>query len=121
MHRIVRYEELASNAFSKTGDILKFLHMSFDKSVQLFLQNHTRPVDYYDPYDTHRDSKAMPNHWIKDMASNMSIIQDIQKACSGAMNLWGYKQFSEKELWTLGYYNGTMSTKSGVDLRLKRM
>lgn len=64
--RVLRYEELSLNPIEGTKDILQFYGLPFDRTVEDFLETHTR-MDYGGPSSTFRDSKAAPFHWIKDL------------------------------------------------------
>lgn len=64
--RVVRYEDLSLEPFEGTKDILQFYGLPFDRSVEDFLDSHTK-MDYGGVSSTFRDSKSAPFHWIKDL------------------------------------------------------
>lgn len=64
--KVVRYEDLSLEPFEGTKDILKFYGLPFDRTVEIFLDSHTK-IDYGGVSSTFRDSKSAPFHWIKDL------------------------------------------------------
>lgn len=64
--KVVRYEDLSLEPFQGAQDILKFYGLPFDRTVEIFLETHTK-MDYGGVSSTFRDSKSAPFHWLKDL------------------------------------------------------
>lgn len=87
--KAIRYEELSLNPYEMSQEILNFYGLPFDFKVQEFLNTHTKK-NIGDFSTTFRDSKWTPFHWIHDLTS--AEIMHIQKSCSKAMEMWGYRK-----------------------------
>ena len=72
-----------------TQDLLKFYGLTLGEEVREFLDTHTK-VESGNWRSTFRDSKLTPFHWIKDLS--FEDVENIQKSCGKAMELWGYKK-----------------------------
>lgn len=95
--KVIRYEDLSLNPFDMTKMILDFYGLPFHKRVQEFLDTHTNVAGNKHGMSTIRDSKAVPFSWIENLS--FQEIDDIQKKCTEAMNLWGYAtMLSEDEM-----------------------
>lgn len=68
-------------------DLFDFLGLYFHKTVEEFLDSHTK-INSGGVSSTFRDSKMAPFHWRRDL--NYTEIQWIEEHCEEAMKLWGY-------------------------------
>ena len=100
LHRVVRYEDLVKDYFTWTKKIFGFLGYVYTNETQKFLESHTAKSEA-DPYSTYRNSKSELTRWMRDMASNYSVIKNIQDSCQEAMRLWGYESVSEEDIMRL--------------------
>lgn len=65
--KIVRYEDFSVNPGQGTKDIFSFYGLPFEKTVENFLDLHTKNLQG-GPHSTFRDSKTVPFHWIGEMS-----------------------------------------------------
>ncbi|XP_033222948.1 carbohydrate sulfotransferase 4-like isoform X2 [Belonocnema kinseyi] len=87
--RIVRYEDLSVDPYEYVKDLYKFYGLDLHPNIKRYLDTHTK-TDYGAVSSTFRNSKAAPFHWRTDL--DFEEVQEIQDACSVAMQLWGYVQ-----------------------------
>lgn len=92
--KVIRYEELASNPYDVTRDVLAFYGLPFHDEVKRFLRDHTERSTG-GALSTYRDSKANAFSWRRN--TNFTYMNDIQSHCTEAMNLWGYRKFNNEE------------------------
>ena len=79
-----------------TEELLDFYGLSYGEEVRHFLDTHTRN-DSGTESSTYRDSKKTPFNWIKKLS--YENVENIQKSCKTAMELWGYKKmYSSSDL-----------------------
>nr|XP_024216815.1 carbohydrate sulfotransferase 4 isoform X2 [Halyomorpha halys] len=89
--KIVRYEDFSLDPYKGTEDLFKFLGINFGPEVKRFLDTHTKS-NAGGVSSTFRNSKSAPFHWRMDLS--FSEVQNIQRKCSSAMDLWGYTKAS---------------------------
>lgn len=97
---VVRYEQLALDPYGVSKEILKFYGLTYDAHIETFLNEHTKV--YKMQQWTSRNSKANAFKWIKD--SSYKNVAQIQKICSTAMELWGYKTINHESQLTGNFY-----------------
>jgi Sulfotransferase domain len=88
-HRVIRYEDLSLEPYKVVRNIFQFYGLPFDQRVTDFLDTHTN-ASTGNKFSTSRDSKSGAFKWTKDLSYNE--VNDIQKSCKIAMELWGYKE-----------------------------
>jgi len=92
--RVIRYEDFSSDPYLHTREVLDFFGLNFHSNVQNFLDTHTK-INYGGVSSTFRDTKTAPFQWMKKLSFEEA--QVIQKKCSKAMKLWGYKEAVSKD------------------------
>lgn len=98
---VVRYEDFASQVFQEAPKLFNFLQLPFHDQVKKFLKDHTKATKG-DAFSTYRHTKATVFRWTKDITWNQTQI--VQKDCSGAMKLWGYKFANTEEELKNNFY-----------------
>lgn len=91
--RVIRYEDFAANPEVHSKEILEFVNFQPHEKIENFLKSHTN-ANIGGVSSTFRDSKTAPYHWKKDLP--FEVIQTIQDKCQEALNLWGYRSYSNK-------------------------
>lgn len=92
--KAIRYEDISLDPFKITKEILNFYGLPFDADVEEFLDSHTR-INVGGVSSTFRDSKTAPFHWMRDLS--WYEINQIQKHCTKAMSVWGYRRADSED------------------------
>lgn len=103
--KVIRYEELSLDPFNVTEEILKFYGLPFDRRVVKYLESHTKQ-NIGHMYSTFRDSSSTPFRWLHNLT--YTEIDNIQRSCSEAMELWGYKEMEESDTGCINEFNPLM-------------
>ncbi|XP_076351063.1 carbohydrate sulfotransferase 4-like [Tachypleus tridentatus] len=86
---LIRYEDLALSPEKETRNILQHLGLSYLKSTQRFLKEHTHTNKIEtDAYSTRRNSSITAFQWLHRL--NPTQTQHIQESCADVFNHLGY-------------------------------
>uniref|UniRef100_A0A6A7FYK5 Carbohydrate sulfotransferase 1-like n=2 Tax=Hirondellea gigas TaxID=1518452 RepID=A0A6A7FYK5_9CRUS len=87
---LMRYEDLAKDAYNKSRNVLEFAGLSLHPDVMTYLDGHlSTNVDV--PWSTKHEPKATMSRWLKTM--NWSEVLRVQQSCSHYMRALGYRIF----------------------------
>lgn len=94
---VVRYEDFVENLEISPKQLFEFLNLPFEKETQEFLDKHTKHKGNteHEEYSTFRNSSEIPLHWLKELS--YQEIDEIQKVCTQAMQLYGYELVENEE------------------------
>nr|XP_045582065.1 carbohydrate sulfotransferase 3-like [Procambarus clarkii] len=104
---MVRYEDMGLKPEQKAQEIIKFLGLSYNKYIHVFVREHTTPSRRTkkkgDAYSTFRDSKATTFAWRG--ALNYTVVEAIQEVCKEPLQKLQLRIFQTEE----EYQNTTIS------------
>ena len=87
---LMRYEDLARDAYNKSKSVLEFAGLSLHQDVISYLDEHmSTNVDV--PWSTKHEPKAAMSRWLKTMP--WPEVLRVQKACAYFMKPLGYRIF----------------------------
>ena len=87
---LLRYEDLAKDAYNKSRNVLQFAGLSLQPEVVAYLDDHlSTNVDV--PWSTKHEPKAAMSKWMKTMT--WDEVLKVQGACASYMKLLGYRVF----------------------------
>ena len=96
---VVRYEDLGLKPEEKAKEIFKFLGLSYNKYVSMYVKEHTTPYKRNkkrkDAYGTFRDSKATIFAWRG--ALDYQSVADIQEQCEEPLQRLKLRMFSSED------------------------
>ncbi|XP_066522738.1 carbohydrate sulfotransferase 3-like [Hoplias malabaricus] len=94
-YMLVRYEDVARFPMRKAAEIYQFTGIPFHSRVKDWILNNTHSTSEFDSiYSTKKNSSQQMDKWRVTMS--FKLAQVVQKVCSPAMTLFGYK-FVENE------------------------
>uniref|UniRef100_A0A6A7G6P6 Carbohydrate sulfotransferase 5-like n=1 Tax=Hirondellea gigas TaxID=1518452 RepID=A0A6A7G6P6_9CRUS len=84
---LLRYEDMANDPFNKTKQMLDAIGLDFNARIEEFLLTHTK-TEVNNAWTTSRNTKKRLLYWTHKLP--WSDVQEVQAACSSAMESYGY-------------------------------
>jgi len=103
---LLRYEDLAKDAYNKSSNLLAFLGLSLHPHVVSYLEDHLNTNEDV-PWSTRHDPRVAMSRWMKTMS--WKSIQEVQYACAYPMKPLGYRLFESEGDLSSGNHLGLLN------------
>jgi len=88
---LLRYEDLATEPYSKMSEILEYLDLKNSSSVLQYLDTHTHVQNDNDPMSTFRNSSTTSTRWMETIS--WSKVKEIQNLCGDVIENLNYQMY----------------------------